>query len=68
MNELIAYAKEYSLAVNPKYTIGGWAELVLTLGRCPCDPQRETCPCSQGHLEVEQNGRCLCNFFVKRNA
>lgn len=35
----------------------------LALSRCPCDPERPSCPCSEAVEEVKEKGHCLCRLL-----
>lgn len=35
-------------------------------GNCPCRLQEVPCPCSFMVEEVERDGRCTCNLFIKK--
>lgn len=34
-------------------------------GNCPCDVSRGFCPCQEHVAEVERDGHCHCNLFMK---
>jgi len=35
-------------------------------GNCPCRMKEVPCPCPMHKDEVEKQGSCTCNLFVKR--
>lgn len=61
--ELYAKAKGYQLSPFADKIINRC--LNATNGCCPCDVSRGYCPCSEHVKEVEENGHCHCNLFVK---
>ncbi len=34
-------------------------------GKCPCDMNRGLCPCGLHEEEVNTQGHCHCNLFIK---
>lgn len=38
-------------------------------GTCPCKANDTTniCPCPNHKKEIEENGHCTCNLFIKAN-
>lgn len=35
-------------------------------GYCPCRIEEEMCPCGDHLWEIEKDGHCKCNLFVRR--
>lgn len=40
--------------------------VVKNEGNCPCRTGLVPCPCPMSLKEVEEQGRCTCNLFVKK--
>jgi len=74
------YAKEKGFKLNPNETIlkgvvGGLIARKENFGEryCPCrkmtgnkkDDKRIICPCVYHEKEIEEDGHCFCNLFVK---
>lgn len=60
-----AYAKEKNLKV---LDIKGWTNgkiewMALNDRKCACRPDKRTCPCQEGLVEISKKGHCLCNVF-----
>lgn len=55
------------------YKLSEYAEKILRRcitkcnGNCPCDPSRGFCPCQEHEKEVQEQGHCHCNLFLKNN-
>lgn len=62
---LEAYANEKGLKI---LDIKGWTNskiewMALNDRKCACKPDKRTCPCPEGLIEVEKKGKCLCTVF-----
>lgn len=63
----VNYARENN------YVLGEHAKNIIRMvmkndGKCPCkkdSDQDETCPCPDHKEEIENNGHCKCNLFLK---
>jgi ferredoxin-thioredoxin reductase catalytic chain len=77
------YAREHDLALNPdervqKAVLRGLARNRLRYGSgyCPCrirkgvpeEDAKIACPCVYHLGEIEAEGRCHCNLFVRKDA
>lgn len=60
-----AYAKEKGLKI---LDVKGWTSskiewMALNDRKCACRPDKRICPCSEGLIEIEKKGKCLCTVF-----
>ena len=62
--ELYADAKGYQLSAFADKIINRC--LTACNGCCPCDMSRGLCPCQEHTSEVESQGHCPCNLFLKK--
>lgn len=62
---VLDFARDHNLVINPGKGYDYYIEGFLQFGRCPCDPKRLECPCSNAIEDVQQKGHCLCNLFWK---
>lgn len=80
MKEYGKYAKTSGFQLNPdkkavERIIGGLLKNEGKYGKkyCPCrmvtgnekEDSKKTCPCFWHKSEIEKNGHCLCNLYVK---
>lgn len=80
INEYAAYSKKNGFKLNPngesvKKIVDGLLANEKKYGKkyCPCrrvsgkadDDAKNICPCAYHKDEIEKNGHCLCNLFVK---
>lgn len=63
--EIIDWAKEHNFIINPSKGMEGFVENILRFGFCPCDKEREHCPCPESITEVPTDGYCLCRLYWK---
>lgn len=61
--EAYASAKDISLSEHSDNIIKA---VLRKNGNCPCRLDETPCPCSSHLEEVEKDGKCHCNLFVKK--
>jgi len=76
-----SYAQKSGFSLNPnRKIVEGIVKALLKKEEkygyrfCPCRPvtgdhekdKKTVCPCVFHREEIEKNGRCLCNLFVKK--
>jgi len=68
--KLVAFEKKHNLIHNQanKRNFHNWAELLVSIGHCPCRPERSECPCKEALTEITEIGHCACvQFFRNEN-
>jgi len=62
--DLYAKSNEYELSPFADKIIN--RTLNVCEGKCPCDMSRGFCPCGEHKKEIEEQGHCHCNLFLKK--
>ena len=65
--DIDAFARLHHLHIQPGKTPESWAEIVVRMKGCPCEPERLNCPCADALDDIEQEGTCRCNLFANDN-
>jgi len=63
--DILEFAREFKLVVNPAKGMELQVEYFFRFGFCPCDPtrQRAKCPCDEALEDIKKTGHCLCKLF-----
>ena len=63
--DILAFCKVHDFFVHPAKSLDEHIKRVVSIGGCPCDLRRRTCPCEQAVEEIEQGrGSCACTILV----
>jgi len=62
--DITELARLHGLHIQPGKTPESWAEVVVKVRGCPCEPERLNCPCEEALKDIEQEGTCRCNLFA----
>lgn len=60
--QALEFAQKNGFVLDPDgyaYRLRGY----LIFNRCPCAPDRKTCPCDQAANEVKTAGHCKCQLY-----
>ncbi len=65
--EIVAWAKEHNLVINPSKGYELYIRQFFEFGRCPCDKtgKRTKCPCPESLEDVKERGWCLCRLYYR---
>lgn len=60
---IVKYAQKQQFLINPATGYTYALDALRKFYRCPCDVNREHCPCKQAAEEVKTIGHCKCHLF-----
>lgn len=64
---IIRFCADNNLAINPNFSLQGWAEKVVMKDGCPCVPSRKECPCEHAVNDILEERICKCGFIMDMN-